>query len=123
MPVVDFGGLETGLANGQYVGVVTGRNYTVDERNDQMLVSFEVNIDGKKHRTKLYQLEGKGVFYLYQALTNMGVDVPKGQVELDSIEVEGLKAEFEQSEKEVNGKKYKNLEPTKPLGKATKGSF
>ena len=76
MAVVDFGDLQAGLAEGSYVGIVKGLNYQTDERKDTMLVSFTASIDGRDHRTKLYAMEGKGKFFLYQALLNMGVDVP-----------------------------------------------
>jgi hypothetical protein len=120
MAEVDFGSIDGGLGLGSYVGIVKGINYQTDEKKGTMLASFSVIIDGTERRTKLYNLEGKGLFYLYQALLAMGVDVPKGKVELDSLPIEGLKAEFSNSEREsTNGKTYRQLEPVKPLGKAS----
>jgi hypothetical protein len=119
MAQVDFSNVESGLEPGQYVGIVKGINYQTDEKKGVMLVSFSTVIDGTERRTKLYQMEGKGLFFLYQALQNMGVDVPKGPIDLDTLPIQGLKAEFELSEREYNGKKYRDLQPVKPLGKAT----
>src|SRR5258708_30340682 len=116
---VDFNGLEGNLGVGQYVGIVKGISYTIDENKGTALVSFKVDVNGKERRTKLYQTEGKGVFFLYEALTNLGIDVPKSKVELDDFNLTGIKAEFTVNEREWNGKKYFDLEPTRALGKAT----
>jgi hypothetical protein len=119
MPKVNFANVEGGLEPGSYVGIVKGINYQTDEKKGTMLASFSVVIDGKERRSKLYQLDGKGLFFLYQALLNMGIDVPKGSIDLDELPIQGAKAEFEVKEREYNGKKYRDLEPVKSLGKAT----
>lgn len=122
MPIIDVSGSFDELAVGSYVGIVTGKTYITNEKQGSMKVAFKVSIDGREYRTKLYPLEGKGQFYLYQALQDMGANVPK-RFELDDVQIEGLKAEFIMSTREVNGKTYRDLEPTSALGRATEEEY
>ncbi len=117
--IVNFDDVDTGLEVGSYIGIVKGVNKQVNEKNNQVLVSFTVQINGKDYCTKLYNTDGKAKFFLRQALENMGVEVNKGGFSFDDYPFKGLKAEFEMSSREFNGTTYKNLEPKAPLGQAS----
>jgi hypothetical protein len=124
MPLIDVSKSFGQLAAGSYVGIVQDKEYKVNEKTGTMKVFFKVSIkdeegNAKTYRTTGYPVEGKGVYYVYQALQNMGADVPK-KFELDDVQIRGLKAEFKNSERAAaDGKKYFDLEPVKPIGKAS----
>lgn len=124
MPVIDVTSTFSHLEVGSYIGIVKDKEYKVNEKTGKMKVHFKVFIkdeegNGKVHNTSGYPVEGPGAFYAYKALIAMGADVPK-KFELDDIQLRGLKAEFKNSERVAeSGKKYYDLEPVKPMGKAS----
>ncbi len=117
---VDFSGTGSkSLDPGNYVGIVTGTEKYTSKESDKVSFAFKVNIDGKTYFTRRYFLGGKdNNFFLKQAYSRLGIELPKTKVDLDTIETFGIKAEFAVAEREYNGKKYSDMEPIKPIGKA-----
>jgi hypothetical protein len=116
---VNFDDVDSGLELGSYVGIVKGVNKQIDEKKNTVLISFSVQINGKEYRTKLYNTDGKGKFFLRTALENLGVEIGKGSFSFDDYPFKGIKAEFEMTAREYNGTTYKNLEPRAPMGRAS----
>jgi hypothetical protein len=102
------------LDKGNYIGIVTGIDKKLDK--DKKWITFKVNIDGEIYQSRRYYISSNN-FYLKQAFEQLGIKVPDGQVDLDTLELAGTKAEFTVKEREYNGKTYKDLEPVKAIGK------
>jgi|SRR5579864_1107600 len=106
------------LAPGNYIGTVTGITKKLNEKTGTIQIAFKINVDGNSYFTRQFNVNGKDSnFYLLEALNKLEVKVGDKE-SLNTLDVNGIKAEFSVTEREFNEKKYLDVDIVKGLGKS-----